>query len=211
MTMGKRNNKSGVQLIITPASNAVSNAPVTPTVITPNFHANLYKKWGRPRSFTDVMVMMQEIDEYFDDATLNKAHPNKAGLALWLGVAKSTLQDYADGKYDDAVNDFSAAIKRAYSQIEQHWIGLLGRPTPNVGAIFYMKNALGYRDVVENPGGGNTVNFVLAPEIADKYQLVPKTPDAPTPLPPEDVKVINDEPAPQAEASSIGQTPIPSS
>lgn len=134
-----------------------------------------------------------DIQDYFDDAHQNKAPPNKAGLSLWLGVHKDTLNEYAQGKYDTPDQEYSVAIKRAYGQIEQHWIGLLARPAPNVGAIFYMKNALGYRDVVENPGGGTTINFTLPPEIAAKHQL----PTQPTPVPHTDVKPSdNQQPAP---------------
>lgn len=130
--------------------------------------------------------------DYFDDCTTNKTHPNKASLALFLGVTRETLHKYETGTYDDEHNKYSDTIKRGYLQIESHWVNVLGRPAPAVGAIFYLKNALGYRDVVENPGGGTTINFVLPAEIAAKYQIVEPIP--PAPLPPEDVKVVEEPP-----------------
>jgi hypothetical protein len=73
-------------------------------------------------------------------------------------------------RYEKDGHDFCVAIKTADKRIEECWIQRLQYGQAG-GAIFYMKNKFGYRDVVENPGGGNTTIFMIAPEIAAKYAI----------------------------------------
>lgn len=135
---------------------------------------------GRPRKFSSQGHLEALIDEFFDYCKEEKIHPNKAEFALYLYTTKETLGDYESGKYDDAKNDYSYPIKRAYMQMESHWVGLLAKPAP-AGAIFYAKNAFGYRDTVDHTSGGAPLQFALPAEILIKHQLATADPNA---LPP---------------------------
>lgn len=155
---------SKVNLKITyPAGTNAQGQPLP--AVTPTLN-----KGGRPRSFNTEQELRDGIEQYFFECEQNKLHPNKAGLAVYFGVTKENINEYARGTYDSTTDKFSVAIKEAHARMEDHWVNVLAKPAPT-GAIFYMKNAFGYRDVVENPGGGTTINFVLPPEIAGKYNL----------------------------------------
>lgn len=160
--------KSKVTVTFPPSWNQANQPPAS---------LPLYKT-GRPRAYQTVDDLEQGIEQYFQYCEQNKKMPNKAGLALSLGVSRETLNNY------ESIPEFLDAIKKAYAFIEDGWIQKL--PYGHAaGNIFYLKNAFGYRDVVENPGGGTTINFLLAPEIAAKYGLNAKP--APTPVPSQDV------------------------
>ena len=81
----------------------------------------------------------------------------KAGLALHLNTTRETLGDYEKKK------DFSYAIKRAYTIIEEAWNQKLAGNSPT-GSIFYLKSAFQYRDRIDvtsddKPIEGNTITF----------------------------------------------------
>ena len=73
-------------------------------------------KGGRPRKYPDVGELYAKIEEYFAYCEANKKHPNKQGLAAYLGVVSDTLTEWAnnpDGKY----GELSVAIKKAYDRM----------------------------------------------------------------------------------------------
>lgn len=129
---------------------------------------SLAVRMGRPPSFEKPSEFTVEAEGYFEYCSVSKMFPTKSGLALWCGIAKSTLQEY------EKKEDFSAAIKKSYSLIEEAWVQRLTKAQAT-GAIFYLKNAFNadYKDEWNMEGGGNrTVVFVLPKEIAERHGVV---------------------------------------
>lgn len=102
------------------------------------------------KAFTNPKELAERVDLYFavceasrterelksGDIRVRQTLPSFVGLANYLGVAKSTLQLYADGKYDltaeqlqdivdkhniglDDIQNYSAVLARARDRIEQ--------------------------------------------------------------------------------------------
>ena len=102
------------------------------------------------KAFKDPVELARNVDEYFanceasrterelksGDIRVRQTLPSFVGLANYLGVAKSTLQLYADGKYDltaeqlqeiadkhdigpEDIQNYSAVLARARDRIEQ--------------------------------------------------------------------------------------------
>lgn len=120
---------------------------------------------GRPRAYSSALELEDEIEKYFEWCEDNKRMPTTVGISLFLNITRDTWYEYAK-----PAHDYSDTIKKADARIEESWAQNLKHGQAG-GSIFYLKNKFGYRDVVENPGGGTTVNFILPPEIAAKYAL----------------------------------------
>lgn len=146
---------------------------------------------GRPRSYATIEELELKIEQYFDWCEEDKKMPNTAGLALFLNISRETLNNYGQKGHD-----YYDAIKKANDKIEEAWVQNLKWGQAG-GSIFYLKNKFGYRDVPENPGGLMTINFILPPELAEKYGLQ----SLPTPAP---AQVI--EPAQLPENATPPQT-----
>lgn len=123
-----------------------------------------FLKMGRPAAFTSHTELLEDMDRYFVECKGRgrgwKEKPTKAGLALFLGVNKDTLNEYAKGTHG---KDFSGAIKAAYGVIEKAWLSKLDEAYPT-GGIFYLKNAFkeDYRDRYDHTTDGKELP---APQI----------------------------------------------
>lgn len=102
------------------------------------------------KAFKDPVELSEKVDAYFADCEASRTErelksgdirvrqtlPSFVGLANYLGVAKSTLQLYADGKYEltaeqlqdiagkhgiglEDIQNYSAVLARARDRIEQ--------------------------------------------------------------------------------------------
>lgn len=100
------------------------------------------KKSGRPVKFETPAEMAVMVLAYIDNCKDNHQMPNKAGLCIWLKIHRDTYNEY---KKKDG---FSDAIKAAEMWIENAWVQRLAGANAT-GAIFYLKAAMGYRDVQE--------------------------------------------------------------
>ena len=110
------------------------------------------------------------IDEYFDFCEMNDRLPNMVELANWLGVDRSTLQNWKDGKIGSAEHE--QIICRALSVIEASLVAQVqAEPKIMVGGMFLLKSMFHYREQ-------NDVNFnvnmnaekeLSADEIAKRY------------------------------------------
>lgn len=105
---------------------------------------------GRPPSFTKADDLEKEVKKYFVQCPKSGKIPNKAGLAVHLGISKETLNVYARGDRDDLDQGFSDVLKDAYAIIEEAWVQLLAQ-NKGAGPIFYLKNAFrkDYKDRTE--------------------------------------------------------------
>ena len=117
---------------------------------------------GRHRAFTDVNELKELIIEYFQTWAENKRPVTVAGLAVFLGIGKSTLHDYEKGTYDSEEHKFSDTIKMAKDYIENDkWekalLGFYNAPV----AIFDLKNNHDCKDKIENNNIGTTKIMVI--------------------------------------------------
>jgi hypothetical protein len=90
---------------------------------------------GRPPKFTDPEQLQNLVDEYFDTTD----RPTLAGLAVHLGMSRSSLYNYAEK------NGFLDIIKSAQARVEALYEERAvydGQPT---GVIFALKN-MGWTD-----------------------------------------------------------------
>lgn len=133
------------------------------------FYKNEPISFGRPRSFNDEKELRALIQEYFE-TWQHKGRPiTLAGLCCYLGVVRSTFADYANGKYDSKINNFSNTIKEAREYIENDKLekGLLGLYNPTI-AIFDLKNNHGYTDKQDVTSDGKPVNNTFTLKISNE-------------------------------------------
>lgn len=129
-------------------------------------------KMGRPLKFEDSRTLQIKIDEYFGDCdphiakrqvinrkadggtyigeedyiTAQKPY-TITGLALHLDTSRDVLIDYQSGKYDGEDSEFSNTIIRAKNKIATFAETMLYTKGAATGAIFWLKNNAGWRDV----------------------------------------------------------------
>jgi hypothetical protein len=102
------------------------------------------KKPGRPRKYTDLDLFQKKIDEYFDECDEKKLPYTMGGLGIALNLSREHLL-----KYEDERQGFSEAIKRARETIQNRVELMLVDGRQNItGAIFWLKNNAGWRDIM---------------------------------------------------------------
>ena len=97
---------------------------------------------GRPPKYDDGEVLRAKASDYFRLCDDTHQKPEKAGLCLFLGIDKSTYNDYK--------KKFPHVLKSMELFIESAWVRRLDGQAA-VGAIFYLKNAFreDYKDKTE--------------------------------------------------------------
>lgn len=107
---------------------------------------------GRPKKYQTEEELSQAIETYFAKTEESKEIANKAGLCHSLGISRETYSQY--------LKEYPDTIKETNVRLENIWIQRLASNAPT-GAIFYMKNAFGYRDRQETDitTKGNEVVF----------------------------------------------------
>ena len=105
------------------------------------------------RKFEDAKALKERIDAYFADCRTEKKIPLITELALHLGVDRNTLLRY-ETEYDDP--EIAAVIRAAKARVETGIERRLieGKGSP-AGAIFWLKNNSGWRDVVDTHVSGS--------------------------------------------------------
>ena len=99
---------------------------------------------GRPKAYTDVEIMQQKIESYFDDCNKNKEPYTITGLCLALDICRDTLLEYMKKE------DFSDTIKKAKLRVENYLEKHLITDSASTGIIFNLKNNFGWSDKQEN-------------------------------------------------------------
>ena len=114
-------------------------------------------------AYTDPKVLEKKCDEYFDNT--REEDLTRSGLALHLGVARCTLDNYRKGSMGEEIQ---AVVERAYTRIEYglelHLRHCKGNPA---GTSFALKNVAGWRnnnDVEVKASGFEIVCNVPRPE-----------------------------------------------
>lgn len=139
--------------------NSLDNVPVKPK------HAG-----GRPKKYKDLILFDEKIETFFDTCKETKKIPTLTGLAIQLGMDRSTLLEYSREER------FSPSIKKARARIEEVIEDRLINGKPPIGLIFWLKNNAGWKDVQETKHSGNvTHGFVALPPLKEKTPIPVKT------------------------------------
>lgn len=101
-------------------------------------------KGGRPKKYTEVEVMQQKIDKYFDKCDKNKEPYTITGLALALDLDRKSINNYAKD------SEFFLTIKKAKLKVENYLEKYLIVGGNSTGTIFNLKNNFGWKDKQEN-------------------------------------------------------------
>lgn len=107
---------------------------------------------GRPKAYTEVEVMQQKIDKYFNDCDRKNEPYTVTGLCLALDITRETLSEYS--KKDE----FSDTIKKAKLKVENYLEKSLVTTGPATGIIFNLKNNFGWKDKQEIEHSGEVNN-----------------------------------------------------
>lgn len=98
-----------------------------------------------PIDISDPKQVEQRILEYFQFCAENDRKPQIIGMANWLGVRRSTLNEWKRGNLrSDTHMDI---VQKAVSLLEEQWVEYMqsGKVNPAAG-IFLAKNWYGYKD-----------------------------------------------------------------
>lgn len=98
-----------------------------------------------PIDISDPKQVEDRILLYFKHCAENDRKPQIIGMANWLGVGRSTLDDWKRGRVRSGAH--SDVIQKAVSLLEEQWIDYMqsGKVNPAAG-IFLAKNWYGYKD-----------------------------------------------------------------
>ena len=104
------------------------------------------------RKFEDAGELRKKIDAFFAECDAQKKPYTITGLALALGTNRQTLLRY-EKEYDDQeiAELIQQAKARCEADVEQRLLTGKGSPA---GAIFWLKNNAGWRDVVDTHVSG---------------------------------------------------------
>ena len=100
-------------------------------------------KVGRPKKYTSVNKMQEDIDKYFKKCDEKNEPYTITGLAIALNLDRKTINNYAKD------SEFFPTIKKAKLRVEEYLekkLLLNGSPT---GVIFNLKNNFDWKDKQE--------------------------------------------------------------
>ena len=106
---------------------------------------------GRPSKYTQ--ELLEKAQYYLSDGYKQEEHliPSDVGLAVYLGIARSTLYKWSKEEGKEAFSDILEALSD-----KQHWElmngGLSGKLNPTITKLVLTKH--GYSDKVDNTHGG---------------------------------------------------------
>ena len=119
-----------------------------------NLWAYVKKNVGRPPIFNTPEELLEKALEYFqfcDDT--RKGKYNESHLRMWLGMTRSSWQDYRVNKPEFSyVMDYITSYLEGDTEDRLMWAG------STQGAIFKLKNKYGWKDEVTQNQNINTVN-----------------------------------------------------
>jgi hypothetical protein len=123
---------------------------------------------GQPKAFATVEALEAACDEYFEKMQKEKRPTTMSGLAVHLGVDRTTLFNYS--KDDEYFNTIKRAKARVEANMEEG--ALTGQLNPTV-TIFSMKNNFGYSNdggVADSPPPAQVTNNTQVNVVADSSQ-----------------------------------------
>lgn len=123
-------------------------------------------KKGRPKAYTDVEIMQQKIDKYFNECDKNKEPYTITGLALALDLDRKSINNYAKD------SEFFPTIKKAKLRVENYLEKRLINDSSATGIIFNLKNNYGWTDKQEVQHSGNINNPFSELSTEELRQLI---------------------------------------
>ena len=124
------------------------------------------KKRGRPKAYTEVEIMQQKIEEYFNECDRNKEPYTITGLALALDLDRKSINNYAKD------SEFFPTIKKAKLKVENYLEKRLINDSSATGIIFNLKNNYGWSDKQEIQHSGNINNPFSELSTEELRQLI---------------------------------------
>ena len=124
------------------------------------------KKRGRPKAYTEVEIMQQKIDKYFNECDKNKEPYTITGLALALDLDRKSINNYAKD------SEFFPTIKKAKLKVENYLEKRLINDSSATGIIFNLKNNYGWSDKQEIQHSGNINNPFSELSTEELRQLI---------------------------------------
>lgn len=123
-------------------------------------------KVGRPKAYTDVEMMQQKIDKYFNECDINKDPYTITGLAIALDLDRKSINNYAKD------SEFFPTIKKAKLKVENYLEKRLINDSSATGIIFNLKNNYGWSDKQEIQHSGNVNNPFSELSTEELRQLI---------------------------------------
>lgn len=175
-----------------PPAHAAAASDILASVDPPPTSAYIYSgpyrsRPGPDHKYESAQALQRDIDAYFTACRESDEFPTVTGLCLWLGISDETWARYGGRRAIDNENHSQQhvdLVKDATRRIEATWASRLARQGQAAGAIFYLKNCHGWRDIQEI----NVTAVVAAltdSELA--YRLASAHQDLAALLPPSDV------------------------
>ena len=122
----------------------------------------------------DNAALQDRIETYFEICAEDDIKPSVASFALSLGIGRTTLFAWLNGKLGTVKNPESMnTLKRAYDSINSYYEHMMNNGKINpVAGIFLMKNNLGYKDQTDYVvSAGNDTPLSIG-DIADRAGLL---------------------------------------
>lgn len=110
------------------------------------------EKGGRPKKYTEVEIMQQKINKYFEECNKNNEPYTITGLCIALDITRETLREYLKNE------QFSDTIKKAKLKVENYLEKHLITDNSTTGIIFNLKNNFGWTDKQQLEHSGNINN-----------------------------------------------------
>ena len=115
--------------------------------------AKNFNKMGRPLKFKTVEELEEQIEKYYIRCQEKEKPLTMSGLALWLGIDRSTLVNYS--YRDDFFHTISVARAMVQADMEERALGGESNATMS---IFSLKNNFGWVDKQEVTATNNNTN-----------------------------------------------------
>ena len=123
-------------------------------------------KGGRPKKYTEVEIMQQKINNYFEEFNKNNEPYTVTGLCLSLDICRDTLLEYSKDKR------CSDTIKKAKLKVENYLEKHLITDNSTTGIIFNLKNNFGWTDKQQLEHSGNINNPFEGLSTEELRQLI---------------------------------------
>lgn len=111
----------------------------------PKTVTRIKRQLSRKVYFKSVNDLVRIISQYFSFCIDGNKHLTFSGLAVWLGISRSSLSTFGK-RYPE----YAETIKKAKGIVEAYFEELLLTKKNVAGVIFSLKNNFGWKDIQEN-------------------------------------------------------------
>ena len=132
------------------------------------------RQLGRIKNRNDPSEVSARIADYYSICIKNSILPTVAGLALALGIDRTTLWDWISNRNGQIKSqEVTVILKNAYAQINSQYEELLtqGKMIP-VSAFFLMQNNHGYKQQTDHVISANNNDNLSIEDISNRAGLL---------------------------------------